>query len=368
MHSKNLRGVEIKNADKGEVSAIFATFDVIDKDGDVTLRGAFTDGQEVRISAYGHASWQGALPVGKGTIRETADGAVLEGQFFMNTTAGRDTFQVVKELGGQQEWSYGFDVVKESYGDFDGRRVTFLEELRVHEVSPVMVGAGENTRTMSVKSRKGTRESPVEYKRAIRPHKAAATARPWDGAAVVDAIDAEATVDDLRSIFAWSDGDPTQKSSYRFAHHHGVDGPANMRACVLAIGELNGARGDVGLTEQDRKAVYDHLAAHLRDADREPPALRSADGSELRGYEKAFDALAVISGALDDALRVGALRAQKNKRLSPTAVEAFEWWGEDLEAVLSKHHRLMKLLHDTPREAVAEQFARFVHMQQGRAQ
>lgn len=151
MGTKSLNQVEVKDADKGEVSAVFATFDVIDSDRDVTKAGAFEDGAEVLISAYGHQSWGGALPVGKGVIRSTAKEAILEGRFFMDTAAGRDTFTVVKELGGRQEWSYGYDPVKFSYGEFEGQRVRFLEGQKVHEVSPVLLGAGVNTRTLSAK-------------------------------------------------------------------------------------------------------------------------------------------------------------------------------------------------------------------------
>jgi HK97 family phage prohead protease len=152
MDTKNLR-VEVKDAAKGEVSAVFSTFGVIDSDRDVTPAGAFEDGAQVLISAYGHQSWQGALPVGKGVIRTTKTEALLDGQFFMDTAAGRETFEVVKQLGELGQWSYGYDVLKESYGDQDGQRVRFLEGLKVHEVSPVLIGAGVNTRTLSAKSK-----------------------------------------------------------------------------------------------------------------------------------------------------------------------------------------------------------------------
>lgn len=151
MNTKTLH-VNVKDADQGLVEAVFSTFNVIDHDGDVTLPGAFTDGEEVRISAYGHASWGSALPVGKGRIRADSDRAVLEGEFFLNTATGRDTFEVVKGLGGLQEWSYGFDVVEAESGQHDGKDVQFLKKLKVYEVSPVLLGAGIDTRTLAVKS------------------------------------------------------------------------------------------------------------------------------------------------------------------------------------------------------------------------
>lgn len=150
--TKTLQGVAVKDADKGTVEAIFSTFNVVDLDGDVTRPGAFQDGAAVRISAYGHASWGQALPVGKGVIRVTDQGAVLDGKFFLDTQQGRDTFTTVKEMGDLQEWSYGYDVEKSGSGTFEGEDVRFLEELKVHEVSPVMLGAGIDTRTLAVKS------------------------------------------------------------------------------------------------------------------------------------------------------------------------------------------------------------------------
>ncbi len=152
--TKSLSRVEVKDADKGEIVAVFATLGVIDSDGDVTVKGAFTADAPVVISAYGHTSWQGVKPVGKGVIREVGDEAILEGSFFLDTVEGRDTFTVVKELGGLglQEWSYGYDPVKFSFGEFEGQRVRFLEELKVHEVSPVLKGAGQGTRVVAAKS------------------------------------------------------------------------------------------------------------------------------------------------------------------------------------------------------------------------
>lgn len=153
MDTKRLR-VQVKDADedKGEITAVFATFNVKDSDWDVTEPGAFEDGAPALISAYGHASWSGMLPVGKGTISTTKTEAVFQGKFFLDTTHGRDTFLTVKETGELQEWSYGFDILEHSYGEFDGQQVRFLKKLRVHEVSPVLLGAGIGTRTLAAKA------------------------------------------------------------------------------------------------------------------------------------------------------------------------------------------------------------------------
>ena len=150
-------GVQIKDAAKGEVTAVFATLGVKDSDGDVTVPGAFEPDAEVVISAYGHTSWGGALPVGKGTIREVGSEAILDAKFFLDTAAGADTFAVVKELGSLGQWSYGFAVTKWSRGEHDGEQVRFIESTKVFEVSPVLLGAGVNTRTLTAKSAAGLR-------------------------------------------------------------------------------------------------------------------------------------------------------------------------------------------------------------------
>lgn len=152
MDKKSLARVEIKDETKGEVEAVFATLNVVDKDNDVTLKGAFQEGATVVISAYNHKSWEGALPVGTGTIHEVGEQVVMKGRFFLNTQAGRDHFEVVKELGAKQEWSYGFNVADSSPGEHDGKSVRMLKRMEVHEVSPVLRGAGVGTTTTYAKS------------------------------------------------------------------------------------------------------------------------------------------------------------------------------------------------------------------------
>lgn len=157
METKALN-IEIKDAAKGIVRAVFAHTGEKDKHNDWTLPGAFGE-QKVRISAYGHMSTRlGALPVGKGTIKEVGNQAVADLHFFLNTSAGREHFEVIKEMGELQEWSYGFAVketgeVTEELQKVGVERV--LQKLEVHEVSPVLIGAGYGTHTLGVKADDG---------------------------------------------------------------------------------------------------------------------------------------------------------------------------------------------------------------------
>jgi hypothetical protein len=157
MQRKALAAVEFKQGGpEGAFKARIATLNVVDKEGDVTLPGAFPVGKEVIVSAYMHTSWGGALPVGKGVIAADDEAAWIDGQFFMDTTNGLDTYKTVKALGKAQEWSYGYDVLDSSVNAKDlepyagGKRI--LKSMDVFEASPVLVGAGVNTATESIKS------------------------------------------------------------------------------------------------------------------------------------------------------------------------------------------------------------------------
>jgi hypothetical protein len=127
---------------------------VIDKDGDVTLPGAIPT-KAVPMSAYGHTSWDGALPTGRGTIKEVDGWGVFDGAFFMDTDQGRNAYLTVKAMGELQEYSYGYRPKSPGgaeLGQFEGRSVRFLKALDIWEVSPVLKGAGVATGTLAIKS------------------------------------------------------------------------------------------------------------------------------------------------------------------------------------------------------------------------
>lgn len=366
MDSKALQRFEIKNADKGEVSAVFSTFNVIDSDGDVTLPGAFKEGAEVVISSYQHTTWGGALPVGKGRIRTTRSEAILDGQFFLDTQAGRETFTVVKQLGPRQQWSYGYDAIDAEPGQFDGKSVRFLKQLEVPEVSPVLVGAGVNTRTLAVKALTDGGMDPKEavklvertvvseYKAAIRPHETLVTTKTWHAAELDEALGDGASIPDFRSVYAWCDptGDPELKSSYRFPHHLGPSAEANVQACLVGIAKLNNALGPLGIPDEDRRGVYNHLAAHLADADFEPSELQSGSQQPVKLNDRLIAHLAVQDELLAEVSGVGALRASKGKSLSALTHFILGWMLDGSKALRSAY--------DSPQEDAARELARFL--------
>lgn len=155
---KSFARFEWKAETEGAFRASFAKLNVVDKDGDVTLPGAFPKGQAVLIGAYGHMSWSGELPVGDGVIGEDTDWAYVDGQFWLDTAAGEQTYKAVKRASekGLQEWSYGYEPKLVEYGREELAAYPgawrILKQVAVFEVSPVLRGAGDDTHTDFVKS------------------------------------------------------------------------------------------------------------------------------------------------------------------------------------------------------------------------
>jgi hypothetical protein len=138
-------------SEKGEGVAVISTLNVKDKDGDVTLPGAFGEQFVPVVPAH---NW-GAVPLGKAKIVERGNEAVAE--FSLNLNTGRDWYEHLKfDLAhppALQQWSYGFSIPKDGakVGGFEGQTVRFLKQLTVHEVSLVLLGAGVDTRTVALK-------------------------------------------------------------------------------------------------------------------------------------------------------------------------------------------------------------------------
>lgn len=114
---------------------------------------------------------------------------------------------------------------------------------------------------------------------AIKVHHTETSTGSWDGPANEARLPSEAGP--LRESHAWIDpeGDPNTKAAYKFIHHEvsgdGSVGAANMKACMSGIGVLNGGMGGTTIPDADRRGVWNHLAAHMRDAKMEPPELKS---------------------------------------------------------------------------------------------
>ncbi len=117
---------------------------------------------------------------------------------------------------------------------------------------------------------------------AFPPHKTPTVDVAWDAGAVRKDVKSGMGRGYYAKIFAWYDpeGEQGNKSEYKFPHHevhaNGDPGAANLEGCSAAIGALNGARGGSSIPDGDRSGVFNHVAAHLRDAGKEVPTLKES--------------------------------------------------------------------------------------------
>ncbi len=152
-------GATIKQAgEDGSFEAEIATLGVIDHDGDIVERGAFSGHPIAVLPAHDSSH----VPLGKAQIVERGNVAVAEGLLNLEIEAARDwhsslKFDLEKMQPPVQEWSWGFRI-KGPEGaradQVDGQPVRRLISLDEREVSPVLRGASIGTRTLHVKRRK----------------------------------------------------------------------------------------------------------------------------------------------------------------------------------------------------------------------
>lgn len=115
----------------------------------------------------------------------------------------------------------------------------------------------------------------------IADHHTATSADVWDPIEAEGRLRHDAGEAELRKAFLRYDDrlGPNDNAAYSFIHHEvdpeGNVGAANIIACRSWIATLNGTRPGPTLPAAERRAAYQHLVAHLRDAGLGVPELRA---------------------------------------------------------------------------------------------
>lgn len=157
----------------------------------------------------------------------------------------------------------------------DGSR-TITDVKAVKEAGPCMYPANPEATVLSLKS---------------LVHHTETTDEPWEGALYRERLSEGDEVNSFK-VYAWRDAD-----AFAFLHHvvsnDGIAGAANLEACSAIIDVLNGGR-KVDLKAQpwigDRAPIYDHAAAHLKDAGvSEIPELKAMEDEPAVATEPVTD-------------------------------------------------------------------------------
>lgn len=145
-----------KMDDKGHGLAQLATLSAVDHDGDTYAPGAFTWKEGgVQWAPMLPAHDRSKMPFGKSRIYEEGGVAFAELLLNLETDTGKEWHSHLKfDLATgkpAQEWSYGFGTVEATYEQRGEDRIRVLKRVDVHEVSPVVRGAGIGTATLTMK-------------------------------------------------------------------------------------------------------------------------------------------------------------------------------------------------------------------------
>ena len=286
--------LEIKNDEKGEVAAVFSIFDKVDSDGDIvkagSIKSGFKSGDVPMVWAH---KWD--MPIGKGQIEQDDDKATFKGQFFMDTESGREAYNLVKAMGELQQWSFGFKVDDSEYGKFkkDGsdeeEDVRFLKGLTVYEVSPVLVGANQETYTMAIKSNTELLE---------------------------DIADAKAVM----TTGSMNEPDPAEEAEAA------EEAPAEEVPAEEAPAEEVEAEIEAEAVEADPEA--DEIAEET--ADEEEKDLKVSEEVNKTFSEEVKDVLAALENLITRAKAISSLREKDGRKLGAKATEALRTVQDDL--------------------------------------
>jgi HK97 family phage prohead protease len=348
---------ELKNDDTGTFAARIATLGVVDKDSDVTVKGAFANANTVRVSRFNHSSAvRDDLPVGVATIREEGDAVIAEGKLNLQSAGGRELYDTLKfeqQHNVQSEWSYGFTVLEAESEQRDDQKVRVLKKLNPFEVSPVMRGAGEGTATLAVKEEKTATDFadlPL-YDRDYRWNSGAALkrVRQWaskDGSGDKDAMDWEK----YKKAFFWYDPeDDSSFGGFKLPFADITDGKlyAVPRGVFAVAGVLQGSRGGVQISPEDQDHVkdtvdryYEKMRKEFDDDSIMVPWSKQAEGLSLKHEGDlaltAIDSLQTRINQLAD-LRVkeGRTLSSANRKRLGSLVQSMVGVVDDLSDLLA---------------------------------
>ena len=124
---------------------------------------------------------------------------------------------------------------------------------------------------------KATKKAPEE--RGWDADRAEASIRKWassDGSGDKDKINWSK----YRQGFAWYDPEHADDfGGYKLPHHEVIDGELCVvwRGVAAAMAALMGARGGVNIPDKDRRGVYNHLAKHYKQFDKQPPSFEAVE-------------------------------------------------------------------------------------------
>lgn len=173
----------------------------------------------------------------------------------------------------------------------------------------------------------------MEYKNVIPFRKTTALpeATTWDAGAEVK----KSEVKDLKVMCTWYDEkDADNKGAYKLPHHKSGGGYSVVwNGVKAAMGALMGARGGVMLPAPDRRGVYNHLAKHYKQFDKDVPEFKELDELDKSFVDKIADKIKDRLGLVET--KIGRVLSKSNETRLLNAAASIVKAGETIQSVLA---------------------------------
>lgn len=215
--------VEVEEAkaegDLGKVTALVSVYNVAYRMGFMTKHqievGAFADSLSANpiVPMFWQHNWNFTQqpPIGVGTGSESAAGLLIDGDFFLDTEAGRSVFNAMKRKALRQ-WSIGYRITEWSVEETDdGIDIIHVKKAELLEASSVLKGANPETDTLKVASEADVMSVVGDALSSISSFGDAVQALAELGEALSDRMDALETaladIEDALDVVAFEPGD-----------------------------------------------------------------------------------------------------------------------------------------------------------------
>jgi len=238
----------------------------------------------------------------KGKAREL----VIDFELYAKYPQSLDLFQEVLAGKSKKQLSIGGmlnlenpNAVRFEEDKKTGRLIRVIDDIILEHIAATRPNQAANERTAFlqaiVKDVLGERveKTVVPYKKY-----ALVTEERWDwSAAEQDKIVEAGGWDLYRQAHAWFDPEadaehpkaPEVKGAYKLPHHVVRENELKTHwpGVGFAMGALLGARGGVDVPDGDRRGIYNHLARHYAEFEKEPPEFKTYTREELLAFHKA---------------------------------------------------------------------------------
>lgn len=207
-------------------------------------------------------------------------GALRVVREYLDTPRSNEVLTGIKS-GAINEMSFGYDPIKFDFEEDEEKGrfglVRNLRELRLWDTSDVNWGMNELTMANA--------KVVVPFKDTGKADEGAAWSKPTLGDFTDQTFD-ELSAGEKRRIashYAWTASMPPESfGDLKLPHHQAAKsgvGPAVWNGVRSAMSVLMGGMGGVDLPEGDRRGVYNHLAKHYAQWDKEPPEFKTVQFS-----------------------------------------------------------------------------------------